>query len=87
MSKTTITTTTLRSHFVSSRDRLLGLRLGCILLEGENWENGVAALLSGLGSLLVRVELAWSAAEVALKGAMMVLMVPVLLEVAWVGYD
>ena len=43
-----------------------------ILLGGKNMENGVAALLSGLGSLRVRVELAWSAAEVALKGAMIV---------------
>ena len=45
----------------------------CILLEG-NLENGVAALS---GSVLVRVELAWSAAEAALKGAV------VLLGLAW----
>ena len=34
----------------------------CTLLEGENLENGIAALSC---SVLVRVELAWSAAGVA----------------------
>ena len=43
----------------------------CILLEGKNLDNGVAALS---GPVLVRVELAWSATEPALKGAMVVVL-------------